>query len=66
MADNEKNRNFQNKRAQELSKVTQKKVYTRCQIRIKFPDDYVLQGTFGALEKISDLYAFVNSLLATP
>ena len=29
-------------------------------MRVKFPDGYLLQGTFGALEKVEDIYKFVN------
>ena len=37
--------------------------HTRSNVRIKFPDGYLLQGTFGALEKISDVYQFVRENL---
>lgn len=32
-------------------------------MRIRFPDDYVIQGTFSALEKIGDVYAFIKEHL---
>ena len=40
-------------------------MYTTALVRIRFPDDYVLQGTFGALEKMQELYAFVQENLYT-
>ncbi len=30
---------------------------------MRFPDEYCIQGTFGALERISDVYAFVKQHL---
>jgi len=38
-------------------------VHTTALIRVRFPDDYVLQGTFTALEKIEDVYEFVRERL---
>ena len=35
-------------------------VYTTALVRIRFPDDYCIQGTFGALEKVNDVYEFVK------
>lgn len=32
-------------------------------MRIRFPDEYVIQGTFGALEKVEDLYKFIKEHL---
>ena len=40
--------------------------HTRTKIRIKFPDGYILQGTFGAKEKVKDVVAFVKENLGTP
>jgi hypothetical protein len=45
---------------QELQMVAKAKVFTRTLIRIKFPDDFILQGTFAALEKVQDIYDFVK------
>jgi len=66
LAENEKNMKFRNKRQEELERIKNQQVYTTALIRIRFPDDYVLQGTFGALEKIDSLYKFVKDHLATP
>jgi tether containing UBX domain for GLUT4 len=64
LAENEKNMKFRNKRQEELDKLQKQQVYTTALIRIRFPDEYVLQGTFGALEKIEDVYQFVKERLA--
>eukprot|EP00347_Sterkiella_histriomuscorum_P021028 403335539 len=66
MAENEKQSHFRNKRQDELEKITKQVVYTTALVRIKFPDDYVLQGHFGALEKVEALYQFVREHLYTP
>lgn len=59
LAENEKNMKFRNKRQEELDRMKNQQVYTTSLIRIRLPDDYVLQGTFGALEKIENIYKFV-------
>jgi hypothetical protein len=40
--------------------------HTRSNVRIKFPDGYLLQGTFGALETVQDIYDFVGEQLFIP
>ena len=37
--------------------------HTRANVRVKFPDGYLLQGTFGAKEQIKDIYNFVQENL---
>ena len=66
LAENEKNMKFRNKRQEELERMKNQQVYTTALIRIRLPDDYVIQGTFGALEKIENVYNFVREHLATP
>ena len=63
LAENEKNMKFRNKRQEELDKLQKQVVHTTSLIRVRFPDDYVLQGTFGALEKIESIYNFVKEHL---
>ena len=41
-----------------------KKVYKYCIIRIRFPDGLLIQGTFKASEKLSDVKDFVKEQLA--
>ena len=59
LGENAKNQKFGNKRLQEYNKLRGKKVYGTTIIRVKFPDGLVLQGKFGAREKISVIYDFV-------
>ena len=60
LRDNEKQSHFRDKRSMELEKVQKQAHHTRSKIRVKFPDGYILQGTFGAKEKIGDVIAFVK------
>ena len=46
-----------------FEKLQKQPVYTTALVRIRFPDDYVIQGTFGALEKVENVYAFVKEHL---
>jgi hypothetical protein len=59
LGEQEKKSKFQNKRYAELNKLVNSPNHTRSSIRVKFPDGYVLQGTFGALETVGDIYKFV-------
>ena len=60
MADNEKNSHFKNKRQEELERLQKQPIHTTALVRIRFPDDYIIQGTFAGLEKIGELYKFVK------
>ena len=60
MAENEKNQKFRNKRHEELDRLVKQHVHTTTLIRVRFPDEYVLQGTFGALEKVERVYQMVK------
>ena len=64
LAEQEKKNKFQNKRYQELDKLVNAPNHTRSNVRVKFPDGYLLQGTFGAKERIKDIYEFVTSHLS--
>lgn len=63
LAENEKNQKFRNKRQEELDRLQKQQVYTTALVRIRFPDDYVLQGTFGALDRVDSVYKFVRENL---
>ena len=52
LADQEKKSKFRDRRANQLEAVKRQAHHTRTQIRIKMPDGYVIQGTFGAKEKV--------------
>ena len=66
MAENEKNSVFHSKKQEELERVRNQQVYTTALIRIRMPDDYIIQGTFAALEKVQVIYDFIKENLATP
>lgn len=57
------NQKFGNKRLQEYNKLREKKVYSTSIVRIKFPDGLILQGKFGAREKISAIYEYVKECI---
>lgn len=49
-----------------MEKLLKSPNHTRGNVRIKFPDGYLLQGSFGALEKVQDIYDFVGQCLFIP
>ena len=59
----EKSQNFQNKRKNELEKLRNQTLITRVAIKIKFPDGFVLEGSFAFKENMQDVYFFVRSFL---
>ena len=59
----EKSQNFQNKRRNELEKLRNQAVFTRVAVKIKFPDGFVLEGSFAFTETMQDVYFFVMSFL---
>lgn len=61
---NETDLNAQTKGKAALCLLSQK-VYKRAIIRIKFPNNYILQGEFGCKEKIKDIYDFVQEVTFT-
>lgn len=63
LGENSKNQKFGNKRLQELQKYQKQKVYSTTIIRIKFPDGLILQGKFGARERLEKVYEFVEENL---
>lgn len=63
LAEKEQKSKFQNKRYQELDRLVHSAHHTRGNIRIKFPDGYLLQGTFGAKETVEAVYKFVAEAL---
>lgn len=62
----EKESKFRDKSKIELENVQKQAFHTRTKIRIKFPDGYILQGTFGAKEKVQDVIDYVKENLSTP
>ena len=63
--ENEENSKFHSKRKVQLSKLERQKSYTSVTIRVRFPDRYLLQGTFSSLESTESVYRFVSQYLVT-
>ena len=63
LADQEKKSKFRDRRAIQLEAVKRQAHHTRSKIRVKMPDGYILQGTFGAKEKVKDVFDFVKECI---
>jgi len=50
----------------EADSASKRRVYKRALIRVRFPDGYALQGTFGATEPVSAVFEFVAASLREP
>lgn len=59
----ENSMSFQNKRKMELEKLRSKEFIAVVVVRIRFPDDFVLEGSFSINENVGDLYRFVEENL---
>jgi tether containing UBX domain for GLUT4 len=57
------NDKFVVKRKADYEKLIKKPLYTKATIRIKFPNDRLLQGNFGLMETVGDIYDFVKENL---
>lgn len=62
----ESSMSFKNKRKNELEKLKSREFLAKVTIRIRFPDQYFLEGNFAVTETVRDVYAFVQSSLAFP
>ncbi len=60
LKDQQKKEKFRDRLATQLDNVKRQAHHTRAKIRIKFPDGYILQGTFGAKEKVAAVIEFVK------
>ena len=65
LADQEKKTKFRDRLAIQLDAVKRQAHHTRTKIRVKMPDGYILQGTFGAKEKVQHVYDFVKDCILT-
>jgi len=54
------------KAMREKEEMQGKRKYRFCLIRVRFPDGWMAQGTFGVDEPISAVHTFVSSLLCLP
>ncbi len=59
---NEENRTFHNRSKQQLDKLKKKPIFKKAYIRIKFPDNAIIQGCFAPSETLQDIYAYVTSV----
>lgn len=41
-------------------------IYLKSDIRLVFPDDYIIEVTFGLRETIGDIYSFIRQYLVNP
>lgn len=57
---------FVMKRRTEFEKLVKKPIYSKATIRIKFPDEILIQGNFAMMETIEDIYIFVRENLNEP
>lgn len=63
LAEQERKSKFRDRRALELEAVRKQAHHTRAKIRVKMPDGYILQGTFGAKERVQAVLDFVKNCL---
>lgn len=54
------------KRRSEFEKLVNKPIYTKATIRVKFPNELLIQGNFAMMETIGDVYNFVRDNLIDP
>ena len=66
MKENKKREIFRDKRQEVLDQLKSKQTYTRSRVKIKFPDGFVIQASFGAKETVQDVYDFLKECLLTP
>ncbi len=54
------------KRKTEFENLIKKPIYTKATIRVKFPDEMLLQGNFALMETIGDINCFIKEHLNDP
>ena len=57
------NDRFTLKSRTKFEKLINTPIYTKSDIRFRFPDGTLLEGSFALYETIGDIYAFIGSLL---
>jgi hypothetical protein len=57
---NEEHMKFQNRAKKELDNLKKRKVYSTVIIRVRFPNDIILQGSFSPMENMHSIYEFVR------
>lgn len=54
------------KRRTEFENLIKKPIYTQATLRIKFPNEFLLQGNFALMETIGDMYDWIRQNLNDP
>lgn len=62
----EERRALRTRAQREADAASRRREYKRALVRVRFPDGYALQGTFGAAEPVSALFEFVAGSLREP
>lgn len=60
---NKEREKFRDKTQMQLDQVKGQASYTRSRVRIRFPDNFVLEGSFGGRETVKDIYSYVAANL---
>jgi tether containing UBX domain for GLUT4 len=66
LSENTTNDKFKLRARGEYEKLINSKVYTKAVIRIKFPNEILIEGNFALMETIGDIYKFVKDNLVDP
>lgn len=61
-----KEERFMTKEAREAERAKQRRVYRKAMVRVRFPDDVVMQATFSAAAPVSAVLAWIAESLSTP
>lgn len=57
---------FKLKSRLDYEKLIKAKIYTKACIRIKFPNEVLLQSNFAVMETVGDIYNFIRENLSDP
>ena len=60
ISENKKRENFRDKTQMQLEQARSQHSFTRSRVRVKFPDGFILEGSFGGRETIGAIYEFVQ------
>lgn len=63
MAENRKNSSFQSKRKQEFEYLIRQKVHKETVIKVKLPNEFIIEARFGPLEKLKDVIKLVSEIV---
>lgn len=60
----QKNAHFQSKRKMEFEYLMKQKVYRETVIKVRLPNELVVEGSFGPLEKLQSVFDLVAEVVA--